>query len=98
MKSGHIHRRRIVSPTDISPVLQMMDIQIVWGIKSAEVIYIISLFLKIMYIIVIFAMELWDSLDTVLLINKILVIVLEGFLSVIGWEALLFIFWFMEDG
>ena len=58
MKSGHIHRRRIVSPTDISPVLQMMDIQIVWGIKSAEVIYIISLFLKIMYIIVIFAMEL----------------------------------------
>lgn len=28
-KSGHIHRRRTFSPTDISPVLQMMDIQVV---------------------------------------------------------------------
>lgn len=33
-KSGYIHRRRTFSPTDISPVLQMMDVQVVWGDKT----------------------------------------------------------------
>lgn len=30
-KSGYIRRRRTFSPTNISPVLQMMDIQVVCG-------------------------------------------------------------------
>lgn len=34
-KSGYIHRRRTFSPIDTSPVLQMMDIQVVGGIKLA---------------------------------------------------------------
>jgi hypothetical protein len=33
-KSGYIHRRCTFSPTNISPVLQMMDIQVVWGDKT----------------------------------------------------------------
>lgn len=57
-KSGHIHRRRTFSPTDISPVLQMMDVQVV-GDKTGGVIYIfIGLPLRVMYIICIFADEI----------------------------------------
>lgn len=48
MKSGHIYRRRTFSPTETYPVRQMMDIQVVWGIKSAE-IYIFSLKNNIVY-------------------------------------------------
>lgn len=58
-KSGYIHRRRTFSPTDISPVRPIMDVQVVWGDKTGGKIYIlISLFLRVICIIAIFANEL----------------------------------------